>query len=49
MKPKVTKIRNDANYRGFKVSMEQAKEILEFWNVCSEEIIFFLSKEIEKS
>ena len=42
------KIRNDANYRGFKVSIEQAKEILEFWDVCSQGIISFLSQEIEK-
>lgn len=32
-------IRNDANYRGFKVSYLQAKEILDFWQCCSKEII----------
>ena len=26
------KIRNDANYRGYKVTVEQAKDIVEFWN-----------------
>lgn len=37
-------IRNDANYRGFKVSLAQAKEILEFWEVCAQEIIQVLQK-----
>ena len=37
-------IRHDANYRGFKVSALQAKEILDFWNICSSEIIDFLEK-----
>ncbi|MBI2666509.1 hypothetical protein HYX13_02760 [Candidatus Woesearchaeota archaeon] len=40
-------IRNDANYRGFKVTMAQAKEILEFWNTCSQEIIASLLKELQ--
>ena len=43
------KIRNDANYRGFRVTIEQAKEVLEFWDTCSQEIISFLTKEIEKA
>lgn len=33
------RIRNDANYRGFKVTFMQAKEILNFWDTCSEDII----------
>ncbi|MCK5023679.1 MAG: hypothetical protein KAS04_05885 [Candidatus Aenigmarchaeota archaeon] len=33
------KIRNNANYRGYKVSEEQAREISDFWNSCSKEII----------
>ena len=33
------RIRNDANYRGFRVSVEQAKEIIDFWNNCAKEII----------
>ncbi|PIN89362.1 hypothetical protein COU60_04385 [Candidatus Pacearchaeota archaeon CG10_big_fil_rev_8_21_14_0_10_34_76] len=37
-------IRHDANYRGFNVSASQAQEILDFWNVCSQEIIEFLLK-----
>ncbi len=32
-------IRNDANYRGFKVSVAQAIEIMDFWDACSAEII----------
>ena len=33
------KIRNDASYRGFKVSVEQAKEIIDFWNDCMVEAL----------
>lgn len=36
--PRYKKIRNDANYRGFKVTVNQAKEIIAFWNACSENI-----------
>lgn len=32
-------IRHDANYRGFRVSVSQAKEIIEFWDMCSGDII----------
>lgn len=32
-------IRHDANYRGFKVSSSQAREMIEFWNKTSKEII----------
>jgi len=39
-------IRNDVNYRGFKVTLAQAKEILEFWNACSPEIVLLLKKEL---
>ena len=39
-------IRNDTNYRGFKVTVAQAKEILEFWGACSEEIISLLLREL---
>ena len=39
-------IRNDTNYRGFKVTIAQAKEILQFWNTCSQEIISILLKEL---
>ncbi len=40
-------IRNDANYRGFKVTIAQAKEILEFWDACAQEIISSLLKELQ--
>lgn len=40
-------IRNDANYRGFKVTLAQAKEIVEFWDICSREIISILLKELK--
>ena len=33
------KIRNDVNYRGFKVTVSQAQEITEFWDACANEII----------
>ena len=39
------KIRNDANYCGFKVTLAQAKEVLEFWDECAEEIVSLLLKE----
>lgn len=38
------KIRHDANYRGFRVLISQAKEIKEFWDKCGKEIIEILSK-----
>ena len=40
-------IRNDTNYRGFKVTVAQAKEIVEFWDACSQEIISILLKELQ--
>ena len=42
-------IRNDTNYRGFKVTLPQAREILEFWDTCSQEIIFQLLRELNKT
>ncbi len=33
------KIRNDANYRGFKVTPNQAKEIMDFWDRCGEDLL----------
>ncbi len=39
-------IRNDTNYRGFKVTLAQAKEILAFWDACSQEIISLLQKQL---
>ena len=40
------RIRHDANYQGFVVSLSQAKEIIEFWNACCKEIIRLLLKEL---
>lgn len=41
------RIRNDANYRGNKVALSQAKEIIEFWEKCSLEIIDLLLNELK--
>lgn len=41
-------IRNDANYRGFMVSLSQAKEIIELWNSCSSDIIKIIKKGLEE-
>lgn len=41
------KIRHDASYRGKAVSMEQAREIIEFWNLCSYDIIREIEKRID--
>jgi len=40
-------IRTDTNYRGFRVTVAQAKEIVEFWDACSQEIISILLKELQ--
>lgn len=40
------KIRNDANYRGFKVTEFQTKEIILFWNKCGIEILNFIKNKI---
>ena len=42
------KIRNDANYRGFKVSEIQAKEIITFWDKCGLEIIDRIHQELNQ-
>jgi hypothetical protein len=44
---RIKKIRHDINYRGFRASIEQAKEILEFWDKCGTEILNLLKKEIK--
>lgn len=33
------KIRNDSNYRGFRVTVSQAREIINFWDKCSNDIV----------
>ena len=40
------KIRNDANYQGFQTTVEQAKEILEFWDLCGKDIIDCIKKSL---
>jgi hypothetical protein len=42
--PRLKKIRNDINYRGFRASLGQAKEILDFWNTSGKEILKILEK-----
>ncbi len=42
---RLKKIRHDINYRGFRASIEQAKEILDFWNKCGIDILKLLKKE----
>ena len=41
------KTRHDVNYRGFRTSISQAEEILDFWDKCGKEIIRILRKELE--
>ncbi len=41
------KTRHDVNYRGFRATIPQAEEILDFWNKCGEKILKILRKEIE--
>ncbi len=38
-------IRNDINYRGFRASPTQAKEITDFWKKCNSEIIIIIQKD----
>ena len=38
------RIRNSANYRGYIVSEEEAKEIQEFWRLCGKQIIAEIGK-----
>lgn len=40
------KIRHDINYRGFRTTISQAQEILDFWDKCGEEIISILEVEM---
>ena len=40
------KIRHDANYRGYRVLISQAQEIIDFWHKCSKEIISILKKKL---
>lgn len=40
-------IRHDANYRGYKITIEQAQEIIDFWNACGEELIKKIEEKIK--
>jgi len=40
------KIRHDINYRGFRASIPQAMEIIEFWDNCASDILKILRKEM---
>jgi len=40
------KTRHDVNYRGFRTSISQTEEILDFWDKCGEEILRVLRKEV---
>lgn len=41
------KIRHDINYRGFRATISQSKDILDFWNKCAVEIVSKLKKELQ--
>jgi len=41
--------RHDVNYRGFRATISQASEILDFWDKCGKDILRILKKEIENS
>jgi hypothetical protein len=41
-------IRHDVNYRGFRASVTQANEILEFWDSCSKDIIKIIMSKLPK-
>lgn len=42
---RLKKIRHDINYGGFRASISQAKEIVDFWDSCGTEILNLLKKE----
>jgi hypothetical protein len=46
--PRFKKIRHDANYQGLRVSVSQAKEIIDFWNKCCNDIIKVINDKINK-
>ena len=47
--PRFKKIRHDANYKGFKVSVSQAKEIIDFWDKCGKEIIKIIKTKLNNN
>lgn len=42
-------IRHDANYKGFRISASQAREIIDFWDKCGKDIINVLSKQLNNN
>ena len=42
------RIRNEINYQGFRTSISQTQEIVDFWNMCGKEILLLLKKDIRK-
>ena len=42
-------IRHDANYKGFRVSIPQAKEIIDFWDICGREMIKLINKKLQNN
>ncbi|MFH1211208.1 MAG: hypothetical protein V1645_04825 [archaeon] len=42
-------IRHDANYKGFRVSASQAREIVDFWDKCGGDVIKVLSKQLNNN
>ena len=43
------KIRHDMNYRGFRATLMQTEEILDFWDKCGKEILKILKKEVNNN
>lgn len=41
-------IRHDANYKGFRVTSSQAKEILDFWDSCSKDVIEIIKSKLQE-
>jgi len=42
------KVRHDANYEGFIVTINQTREIIDFWRSCGEEIIKVVNNKLYK-
>ncbi len=40
-------IRNDANYRGYKIPLEDAEEMRDLWDSCGEDLIHNILKSIQ--
>ena len=44
---RLKKIRHDANYRGFRISVNQAQEIITFWDKCAIEIMKIIMNDLK--